>query len=58
MSLSRGLVVLILACLALPSRLDSDAIVVTKAMPASTIAESYIEEDATRVELEIGLPNL
>ncbi len=58
MNFSRGLVVLVLAGLALPSRLDSDAIVVTKAMTASTIAEIYIEEDAIRVELEIGLPDL
>ena len=49
---------LVLAGLALPSRLDSDAIVVTKAMTASTIAEIYIEEAAIRVELEIGVPDL
>ncbi len=49
---------LVLACLAFPSRLDSDAIVVTKAMTASTIAEIYIEGDAIRVELEIGVPDL
>ena len=58
MSFLRRLVVLVLACLALPSRLDSDAIMVTKAMTASTIAEIYIEKDAIRVELEIGVPDL
>jgi hypothetical protein len=47
-----------LAGVALPSRLDSDAIMVTKAMTASTIAEIYIEKDAIRVELEIGVPDL
>ena len=33
----------------------ADAIVVSKAMDASTIAEIFIEEDAIRVELEIGV---
>jgi hypothetical protein len=33
----------------------ADAIVVSQAMFASTIAEYYVEEDGVRVELEIGL---
>ena len=55
---SSGLAAVILSCLAIPSRLDSDAIVVTKAMTASTIAEIFIEQNAIRVELEIGVPDL
>jgi hypothetical protein len=35
--------------------LDSDAIVVTKAMTATTIAEIWVEEGSIRVELEIGV---
>ena len=36
----------------------TDAIVVTRAMLASTIAEFFIEEDSVRVEVEIGLPDI
>ncbi len=36
----------------------ADAIVVTKAMTASTIAEIFIEGDSIRVELEIGVRDL
>ena len=36
----------------------ADALVVTRAMTATTIAEIYVEEGATTVELEIGLPDL
>jgi hypothetical protein len=39
---------------ALPSRMTADAIVVSQAMFASTIAEYFVEEDHVRVELEIG----
>ena len=38
----------------LPSRMTADAIVVSQAMFASTIAEYFVEEDHVRVELEIG----
>jgi hypothetical protein len=38
--------------------LRPDAIVVTKAMTATTIAEVFVEEDLVRVELEIGVPDL
>jgi hypothetical protein len=44
-----GLVALLLPLPALP-----DAIVITKAMTASTIAEVFIGESGIRVELEIG----
>ena len=36
----------------------ADALVVTKAMTASTIAEVFIRRDSIRVELEIGAPDL
>jgi len=36
----------------------ADAIIVTKAMTASTIAEIFIDEASIRVELEIGGPDL
>ena len=58
MTLSRRLVVLILVSISMPTRLDSDAIVVTKAMTASTIAQINVEENAIRVELEIGVADL
>ena len=32
----------------------ADALVITRAMRASTIAEIFIEADAIRIELEIG----
>lgn len=32
----------------------ADAIIITKAMTASTVAEIFIEESAVRIELEIG----
>ncbi|MHC4079822.1 MAG: hypothetical protein ACYS15_01305 [Planctomycetota bacterium] len=41
---------------ALPA--PGDAIVVTRAMTATTIAEVFIDEDSTRVEFEIGLADL
>ena len=40
---------------ALPARMTADAIVVSQAMFASTIAEFFVEEDHVRVELEIGV---
>ena len=36
----------------------ADAVVVTKAMTASTIAEIYVTENSVRVELEIGVTDL
>ena len=50
--------VLFVAAILAPSMVLADAIVVTKAMTASTIAEIFISEDAIRVELEIGGPDL
>ncbi|MEE9230466.1 MAG: hypothetical protein V3U86_07145 [Acidobacteriota bacterium] len=40
------------------SLVQADAIVMTRAMKASTIAEFFIEEDRVRVELEIGVNDL
>ena len=40
------------------SALRSDAIVITMAMRASTIAEVFVEEDSVTVELEIGVADL
>ncbi len=48
----------VLALLLLASALCADALVVTQAMGAETIAEIFIERDAVRVELEIGLGDL
>jgi len=41
-----------------PSVVPADAIIVTKAMTATTIAEVFVEEDAVTVDIEIGLPDL
>lgn len=40
------------------TRLSADAMVVTKAMRASTIAEIYVEADQVRVEFEVGAADL
>ncbi len=39
-------------------RAAADALVVTRAMEATTIAEIFIDEDSIRLEIEIGLPDL
>ncbi|MFQ5990509.1 MAG: hypothetical protein ACE5K9_11405 [Candidatus Methylomirabilales bacterium] len=49
---------LLLCILTPPSLVYADAIIVTKAMTASTIAEVFVEESAVRVELEIGIQDL
>ncbi len=49
-------VLLILALTSTP--VSGDAIVVSRAMEASTIAEIFINEDSIRVELEIGIRDL
>jgi hypothetical protein len=49
---------LVLLSVLVPSRLDSDALVITKAMTATTIAEIWVEEDSIRVDLEIGVLDL
>jgi hypothetical protein len=42
----------------MPGMLFSDALVVSKAMKADSIAEIFVERDAVRVELEIGLDDI
>ena len=48
----------ILTLAAIAGRADADAIVVTQAMKASTIAEIFVTEQEVRVELEIGPADL
>jgi hypothetical protein len=50
----------LLAVLALTESTDlrADALVVTTAMKAATIAEVFIEDAAVRVELEVGMTDI
>ena len=50
--------VYLLLFLLFPYVLFADAIIVSQAMKASTIAELFIEQQAVRVELEIGIDSL
>lgn len=51
-------VLVVAAFVGLAARSWADALVVTRAMQASTIAEIFIERDSIRVELEVGAPDL
>jgi hypothetical protein len=42
----------------LPAGLFADALVISRAMQASTIAEVFIEPEAVRIELEIGMGDI
>jgi hypothetical protein len=54
-----SIVIVGLLILLMPSSLlRSDAIVITMAMKAPTIAEIFVEEDSVSVELELGLTDL
>jgi hypothetical protein len=56
---SRSQLLLLIAMFLLPAwRVAADAIVISRAMLASTIAEVFVEESSVRVELEIGLNDL
>ena len=55
---TRALLLTLAFCATTAPLLRADAIVVTRAMTASTIAEIFIEPDRIRVELEIGVPDL
>ncbi len=55
--MARALIVA-LAMLWVPSALSSDAIVITRAMLASTVSEIFVHEDSVVVELEIGLEDV
>ncbi|NNE20431.1 MAG: hypothetical protein HKN10_18345 [Myxococcales bacterium] len=57
MPLSRSVLLAFVVAL-LPGTALADAVVVTRAMTASTIMEAFIEEDAIVVELEIGSDEL
>ena len=50
--------VLVLGCSVFTVRARGDALVVTKAMQATTVAEFYVGESSVRVELEIGVADL
>lgn len=50
--------VLLVSAFLSPSLAHADALIVTKAMTASTILEIFIENDHIAVELEIGVPDL
>ncbi|MHC4273649.1 MAG: hypothetical protein ACYSUR_08270, partial [Planctomycetota bacterium] len=52
------IILLLLLAVAPALRGLGDAIFLTRAMTATTIAEVFIEEGSVRVELEIGLPDL
>lgn len=57
----RSAVILLVAaaCWFVPASIASaDAIVVTKAMTASTVVEIFVEESEIRVEMEIGVADL
>ena len=51
---ARCLVLLVL----IPFGLFADALMVSSAMKSSTIAEVFIEQEAVRVELEIGMGDI
>jgi hypothetical protein len=53
-----GIPLLIATLLLLPWRAGADAIMISRAMLASTIAEVFVGESAVRVELEIGIGDL
>ena len=57
MPLSKSVLLAFVVAL-LPGTALADAVVVTRAMTASTIMEAFIEEDAIVVELEIGSDEL
>ena len=42
----------------LPVVVRPDALVIPRAMTATTIAEIFVEDDHVRLELEIGIPDL
>ena len=54
----RPYLVLLPGLLAVTGKADADAIIVSQAQAASTIAEVFVEERAIRVELEIGVSDL
>ena len=53
-----GAALTVVALVLCPAFVSADAIVVTKAMTASTIAEIFVDEAEIRMELEIGVQDL
>ena len=51
-------IALLIGALSLTARVCADAIVVSKAMTASTIAEVFVEQGAIRAAIEIGVQDL
>ncbi|MHC4521535.1 MAG: hypothetical protein ACYTAS_23320, partial [Planctomycetota bacterium] len=59
MARTRTLLLALVAVLAGPmSGVLADALIVSRAMKAASIAEIYVEEDGVRVELAIGVTDL
>ena len=58
LNVRQWLPILILIFGTVADRADADAIVVTKAMKASTIAEIFVQQNSVQIELEIGLADL
>ncbi len=56
--LRAALPLVIAMALAAPDRSHADAIIVTRAMLATSIAEIFVEEGSLRLELEIGVPDV
>lgn len=54
----RDAMAVLVLLLAVPVRLGADAVVITRAMTATTVAEIFIDAEAIRVELEIGVSDL
>ena len=55
---ARATVLALTFVLLLPVVVRSDALVITRAMTATTIAEVFVEDDHIRLELEIGIADL
>ena len=53
-----GPLLALIGTLLLPSLVRSDALVITMAMNATSVAEFFIEDDGVTVELEIGVVDL
>jgi hypothetical protein len=56
--ISQYIFLIIMSALLLPKNAYADAIVIIKAMKASTIAEIFIEKNSIKVDLEIGMRDI
>ena len=57
-STQQAILICLLAVVTLPQTALGDAMVVSKAMTASTIAEFYVDRQGIRVEIEVGARDL